>query len=67
MLLTNEDCEEFRKVYKEDTGEDITIEQAREIASRLLELYRLLARPLPGETRQPSEDSPSLPEDQRPV
>ena len=72
MLLNDETCEEFRQVYKEDTGEDITIEEAREIASRLLELCRLLARPLPGEikarAKQPSEDaSSSLSEDQQSV
>ena len=59
MLLNDETCEEFRQVYKKDTGEDITIEEAREIASRLLELYRLLAQPLPSErearTTRPSE------------
>ena len=71
MLLTNEDCEEFRQVYKKDTGEDITIEEAREIASRLLELYRLLAQPLPSEiearAKRPSEDASSLSEYQQSV
>ncbi len=71
MLLTNEDREEFRQVYKKDAGEDITTEEAREIACRLLELYRLLARPLPSEkearARRPSEDLPSLSEDQQSV
>ncbi len=66
MLLNDQTCEEFREVYKKDTGEDITIEEAREIASRLLELYRLLARPLPSEiearAKQLSEKSPSPPE-----
>lgn len=49
MQLTNEDSEEFRAVYKKDTGEDLTIDEARGMASNLLQLYFLLARPLPSE------------------
>ena len=49
MLLTDEDCEKFREAYKKDFGEDITIPEAREMASNLLSLCVLLARPLPSE------------------
>jgi hypothetical protein len=52
MLLSDKDVEEFRAVYKEDTGEDLTLDEAREIASRMLELYKLLARPLPSEIEE---------------
>ena len=66
MLLTDEDCEKLRAAYKKDSGEDITIEEAREMGSRLLELYRLLARPLPSEiearAKRLSEDRPPLPD-----
>ena len=49
MLLSDETCEEFREAYKKDSGEDITIPEAREMASNLLSLYELLARPLPSD------------------
>ena len=66
MLLNDKTCEEFRQVYKKDTGEDIAIEEAREMSSRLLELCRLLLRPLPEEiearTKQLSEEFSSLSE-----
>jgi hypothetical protein len=47
MLLRDEDLEQFIAAHKDDTGENLSMEEAREIAGRLLELYRLLARPLP--------------------
>jgi hypothetical protein len=69
MLLRDEDLEKFIAVYKDDTGEKLSTEEAREIAGRLIELYSLLARPLPGEieapAKKPSEDPPSLPEAQQ--
>jgi aldehyde:ferredoxin oxidoreductase len=44
--------EEFRRLYKEAYGEEISVEEASEMASRLLDLYRLLMRPLPGENEK---------------
>ena len=41
--------EEFRRLYKEGTGKDISLDDAREMARRVLTLYELLARPLPEE------------------
>jgi hypothetical protein len=52
MLLRDEDIEKFIAAYKDDTGETLRVEEAREIAGRLLELYRLLARPLPSELEE---------------
>ena len=66
MLLTDENCETFREAYKKDWGEDITIPEAREMASNLLSLYQLLSRPLPSEiearAKRLSEDRPPLPD-----
>ena len=48
----------FRAAYKEVYGEEIAVGEAREMAHRLIALYRLIMRPLPGET---SIASPSPP------
>lgn len=49
VQLSDESLEEFIVLYKEETGEELTIPEAREIVSRLVTLYVLLARPLPSE------------------
>jgi hypothetical protein len=50
----------FRRLYKEACGEEIAMEEAREMASRSLMLYELLYSPLPGEAgatiQQPLDD-----------
>ena len=50
MRPSDEGVEEFRRIYKKLHGEEIDVDAAREIASRVLTLYELLARPLPDET-----------------
>ena len=49
MNLTDQRIAEFRKIYQETYGEQISLEDARAMALRLIELYRLLMRPLPEE------------------
>lgn len=52
MHLSDEDIREFREIWKREFHEELTIEEARHHASRLLELYALLAKPTPKERRQ---------------
>jgi len=47
MSLTDERVEEFRRLYKLSYGSEISAADARAMALRLLELYRLLMRPMP--------------------
>ena len=47
--ISDQRVEEFRRLYKETHGEDIAVAEAREMANRLVVLYRLLMRPLPSE------------------
>ncbi|WP_439372648.1 hypothetical protein [Bradyrhizobium sp. DASA03120] len=54
-----ERLEEFKAIYKEAYGEEITRPDAAEITRRLLALYQLLARPLHTDEGEPA--SPSLP------
>jgi hypothetical protein len=42
MELTNDDIREFRELWKEEFGEEISVEYARTRASQLIELYALL-------------------------
>lgn len=51
MQLSDKSLREFIEIYKKEVGETLSLEEAREIASRLVHLYVQLARPLPGEKR----------------
>ena len=59
MQLQDDDIREFSDLWKEEFNEILTISKAREYASLLLELYWLLAQPLPGEPPGAPEDSPT--------
>jgi hypothetical protein len=50
MWLTDEDVDEFRRLWKEEFGTEPSVALARERATQLLELYVLLARRRPDET-----------------
>ncbi len=60
MEIDKESLEEFKKIYKEEFGEELTDAEAREMAQRVLRLYELLAGipPEGGESAEP----PSSPE-----
>lgn len=65
MNINNEDLRDFIKRYNEAFGEYISEEEAPEMASRLVDLYTLLAEPLPSESDKITPlageaDSPSL-------
>ena len=53
MQIREESIKEYMELYREDFGEELTIEEAREITSRLVELYRVLCRPLREEVEPP--------------
>jgi len=52
--VSDERLEEFRRIYRNVYGEEITMAEAAEMAHRLLALYRLLMRPLPRASPPPS-------------
>lgn len=54
MQLNDDDIREFKAIWKDEFGEEITDDVAREAASRVLELYRVLAR-----APRPEPDPPS--------
>ena len=47
MKLTDEDIREFTEIWSREFGEVLAPDQARHEATQLLELYFLLAQPLP--------------------
>ena len=65
MSIHENSLEEFRKLYQEECGKYLSEEDAIERVARLIGLYQILYRPLPGEhndaTTRPSED-PSDPD-----
>jgi hypothetical protein len=57
--VSDERLEEFRKIYNKAYGEEITVEEAREMSGRLIALYRLLMQPLPKSNDEVSSSSSS--------
>lgn len=51
MMLTDEDVERFREIYRNAYGEEMPFEEARMWAIRLVRLYRILLQPTPSEQR----------------
>ena len=61
MPIHNTSLEKFQKLYQEERGKYLSEEDTIEMVTRLISLYQILYRPLPGEhnaaTTRPSEDS----------
>jgi len=52
---------ELKKIYEDDFGEEITMEEAAEMGYRLIALYKILRQPLPGERKsEKASDGPAL-------
>ncbi len=49
MHLTDDDLQIFMEIYSSSFNEEISVTEAREMASRVLLLYEALAQPLPSE------------------
>jgi hypothetical protein len=58
--VSPERLEEFRRIYKDAYGEEITVAEASAMTHRLLALYRHLCQPLPVEDEKPSPLPPHL-------
>jgi len=51
MQLDDKDLEEFIRIYEEDFGEKVSLNEARAIAHNLLLLSEKLMEPLPDEKK----------------
>lgn len=47
MEITDDDLQRFQAIWRKEFEESLNEDEARYYASQLLELYALLARPLP--------------------
>jgi len=50
MPIDDQALIEFMTLYKAEFGKDISRQDAHEMAGRLIHLYQIVYRPLPGET-----------------
>lgn len=61
MQISEDSLAEFMTIHRTELGKDISRADALEMATRLINLYRLIYRPLPGEAgydpMPPSVDS----------
>ena len=49
MQIEKGALEEFRAIYRDEFGEELSVDEAQEMASNLIDLYELLMQPLPRE------------------
>ena len=52
MQIEEESVRDYMRLYEEDFGEKLTMEEAREIVTRLVALYEVLCSRLPDEQTQ---------------
>jgi hypothetical protein len=45
-MISSEQLKEFKKIYKKEFGEDISDEDALESATKLIEMVKLIYRPI---------------------
>ena len=53
MRLTSEAIEKFQALCEQECGEVISFEEAEVRANEIINLYLMLAEPLPGEREEP--------------
>jgi len=57
MRLSREAIEEFKEIYSKETGEEISDEEAQELAKGLLSLLKTICRPLRKKEEKMPPDS----------
>ena len=61
MQLSREATEEFRALYREEFGHEISDEQARAMGEKLVDLFRVIYRPMQEEVPNATKDQVSGP------
>lgn len=51
MNITEPTLHEFIGIYEEEFGERLSVDEAREVASNLIDLYLILLSPTPSEQK----------------
>ena len=49
MPLSKEAIREFKEIYKKDTGKELSNQEALDMATNLLTLFKAIYRPIPKE------------------
>ena len=58
-MLSDEAIEEFRKLYKKHYKTEISIEEARRRGGNLINLFKVIYRPIPKESNKDSDKKSS--------
>jgi len=48
MEFTKKEMKEFKRIYRQDFGQDISNDRALEMARRVITLFKVICRPLPS-------------------
>lgn len=46
-MISEKALKEFKEIYKEEFGEDISDEEAIDLGTRLINLFKVIYRPIP--------------------
>jgi len=60
MSLSEKDIKELKEIYYREFGKPISDEEAQEMGQRLISLFRIIYRPIPGRDI-PVEDADKTP------
>jgi hypothetical protein len=52
MALSKKAIEEFKAIYKKEFKKDISDDKAQELGQNLIDLFRIIYRPIPEDFRQ---------------
>lgn len=55
MDISRENLEDLKNIYKEDYGETLSDAEALEMGQRLVNLFRIIYRPLPSDSNKPED------------
>ncbi len=55
MGLSQKAIEEFKKIYSQEIEENISDEKAKELGENLLELFKIIYRPVPRDIKDSRE------------
>jgi len=56
MGLSRKAIEEFKEIYLQEFGQEISVKEARELAESLLSLFKIVCRPISEEKEGQGKD-----------
>lgn len=52
MLLSKEDIEKFKRIYRKNEGKDVSDKKARELAGSLILMFKAIYHPIPKKDKK---------------